>query len=94
MLGGRFLDDLEQKMKGGILKIEEQISDGVFCAVFGIRCAEPQQGAEGASTLPPTGSGCNVHMSQLYLPVPRLHGADKDAPLHVGLWGFSVQIGV
>lgn len=75
------------------LKIEEQISDGFF-AVFGIRCAEPQQGAEGASTLPPRGSGCNVHMSQLYLPVPRLHGADQDAPLHVGLWGFSVQIGV
>lgn len=72
---------------------------GVF-AVFGIRCAEPQQGAEGAegaegaSTSPPRGSGCNVHVSQLYLPVPRLHGADQDAPLHVGLWGFSVQIGV
>lgn len=27
-----------------------------------------------------------------YLPISRLHSSDQDAPLHVGLWGFSVQI--
>lgn len=53
------------------------------------------------STLPSRGNGCNVQIGQLqcelfskstYLPISRLHSSDQDAPLHVGLWGFSVQV--
>lgn len=28
----------------------------------------------------------------IYLPISGLHSSNQDAPLHVGLWGFSVQI--